>query len=230
MTSLQKVLSVCFAYLLFSLSVNANDKGGKYAAVISLESGTQIGFSYHLPSSYQKGQVYPALIGPGNAKVEEEHGFFWRYKPSSHGWIIIETPVMYELNEMQGAEAVSKILDYMNAHYKIEGHKFHGIGWSANSGKAFNRVVALSERFHSITGLPGHPRNISEQVIKKLNNVKVNFIVGENDSYWLKKSKDAEYQLRRNGIDTLIEIVPNAEHVLQELIDDGLFKRLDKIR
>jgi len=230
MTLLQKVLSVCFVYLLFSPSVIANEKGGKYAAAINLENGTQIGFSYHLPSTYQNGQSYPALIGPGNAKVEEEHGFFWRYKPSSHGWIIIETPVMYELNEVQGAEAVSKILDYMNTHYKIEGNKFHGIGWSANSGTAFNRVIALSDRFHSITGLPGHPRNISERVIQQLNNVKVNFIVGENDNYWLKKSKSAEHQLRKNGIVTFLEVVPNGEHVLQEMIDDGLFERLNKIR
>ena len=222
--------------LLFLCVISSNicfakyHQAGKYADQVELSNGKSVGFVFHLPEGFNESDSYPALIGPGASKVDDENGFFWQFNPTGNGWVIIETPAMYELSDQLGAEAINKIFDFMLKHFKIEHKKFHGIGWSANSGQAFKRAIAVADRFISITGLPGHPREINKKAIQQLAKMKVNFIVGENDNYWLKKSREAHQKLLKAEVDSHLEIIPNGGHVLRQLIDQPLFKKLDQLR
>ena len=58
------------------------------------------------------------------------------------------------------------------------------MGWSANSG-VFKLAIRYADRFHSITGIAGNPRDLSEEDIAALKKMKSNkFVVGEKDIYW----------------------------------------------
>ena len=122
------------------------------------------------------------------------------------------------------------LLDAVLAEFNVEGEKFHSVCWSANSAGIFRLVTDHAQRFHSITGMAGNPGGVSKSDIEALQSVKVQFVVGENDSYWQRSARDAHEKLLAGGVDSVFEIVPNGEHVMTDLIGAGFVQKLEKLR
>ncbi len=203
---------------------------GKYAGQVQVGNNQYMGFTFYLPQDWDVEKAYPTLIGPGGDRVAAANGFFWKHHPTDHGWIIIETSAMFISDRKVGAQAIEGIFKYMSARFKIEGHKFHGIGWSANSSAAFNRVLDLPARFHSITGLPGYPSKHVDETYHVLKPIKVNLVVGAQDKSWLKPMTTVHQQLLKKQVDSRLVVIPDGGHVLTELVDHGLFVELNKLR
>ncbi len=58
---------------------------------------------------------------------------------------------------------------------------------------------------------------------------RVQFIVGQNDSYWKKGSEGWHQRFLNAGMKSTLEIIPNGEHVMPEIKGKPIFDRLDSI-
>ncbi len=205
----------------------AHGQGGTtHYKKLTLPSGKSTPYAVHLPDGFDASKTYPVLVGPGDAEKGKDPGYYWQTDPYSHGWIIVDA----HLWRAGTAKSLATLLDKLLEDYNVEGGKFHTACWSANSAGIFKLTIANADRFHSITGMAGNPRSLSKKDITALNHVKVQFVVGENDSYWRKSAQSSYEKLKAGGIETTIEIVPNGEHVLTALIGAGFMKRLENAR
>ena len=90
--------------------------------------------------------------------------------------------------------------------------------------------MAIPEQFHSITGMAGNPGTRDIQKLAKLKNVKVQFVVGDKDTYWMNAAKDRNAKLLEAGVASQIEIIKDGRHVLTELVGEGVLSRMNKLR
>ncbi len=193
---------------------------------LDVGDGKTLVYQVHLPDGFDANKTYPVLIGPGDGVEGAEPGFYWKKDPTSYGWIIVDTPTIWQGNVIKRTQA---LLDDLEKSFKIEGGRFHLAGWSANSCGMFEIAMALADRFASVTAIPGHPRNANPEKLKMLMNTKVQFIAGSKDSYWLRESRIAHKKLKGFGVDTTLEIVEDGGHVLRRLIGKGFMARLEML-
>ena len=196
-----------------------------YKWVTSTE-GDKVPYAVHLPDGFDATKSYPTLIGPGDGTEGSDAGFYWQTDPYSHNWIIVDAQIW----ESRTKNNIDAILDAVSKEYKVEGGKFHAVCWSANSAGIFRLVTEHAKRFHSITGMAGNPISVNNSDIAALKNLKIQFVVGENDSYWLKSARNAHQKLSSAGVNSILEVVPNAPHVMKELIGSGFMQKLEKLR
>jgi predicted peptidase len=186
--------------------------------------GEKITYAIQLPTNYDPEKAYPVALGPSEVKNKDDQSYYWRGVKDSYGWILLDFPI-YEGKK----DAVAAFLNHIRANYPVEGNKFHAICFSANSSRIFDLVMNMAEDFHSITGMAGNPGNRTEQ-FSKLKNVKVRFVVGDKDTYWMNAAKDRHAKLLDAGVDSQIEIIKDGKHVLTELIGEGVLTRMEKLR
>lgn len=187
--------------------------------------GNEIQYAIQLPSDYDDSKTYPVAIGPSDAASKDDQSHYWRDVKDTYGWILLDFPI-YKANKSE----VIAFMDHIRGKYKVEGDKFHTICFSANSASIFDLVMAIPEQFHSITGMAGNPGTRDVQRLSKLKNVKVQFVVGDKDTYWMNASKDRHTKLLEAGVASQIEIIKDGRHVLTELVGEGVLSRMNKLR
>ncbi|MEO9871868.1 hypothetical protein [Ekhidna sp.] len=187
--------------------------------------GKKISYAIQLPKDFDSNKTYPIAVGPSEAKSNDDQSFYWRGVKDTQGWILLDFPI-YEGKETE----VAAFLDYINSTYNVEGDKFHTICFSANSASIFRLVMSIPEYFHSITGVAGNPGTRNFQELTKLKEVKVRFVVGDKDTYWMGAAKDRHSKLLEARVDSEIEIIKDGKHVLTGLIGAGVIKRMNKLR
>ena len=220
---------MCRMFFLFSLTVPAQFMAGDGQTLykeLTVPNGEGIPYAVHLPDGFDPENTYPALIGPGDGVKGEDAGFYWKTDPHGHGWIIIDA----QLWEPATKKNLATLLDAVLADFNVEGGKFHVVCWSANSAGIFRLVIDHADRFHSITGMAGNPSGLSKTDIQALQEVKVQFVVGENDAYWHRSARNAHEKLEAGGVDSVFEIVPDGEHVMTDLVGKGFVQKLEKLR
>ena len=222
--------TVCLLSLLLGLTASLNaavaEDGVSLYGHVETAGGKTLPYAVHLPPEYDADQDYPVLIGPGDGEKGSDPGYYWQTDPNIPGWIIVDA----QLWDSETAPNIELILDAVNDAYNVEGDKFHAVCWSANSAGIFRLITAHADRFHSITGMAGNPGGVSDSDIDALQPVKVQFVVGENDTYWLRSARDAYEKLVAGGVDSVFEVVPNGEHVMTNLIGAPFIEKLEKLR
>lgn len=219
------IYAATFACLFIVYESTASEGVTNYEIVTS-SSGESIPYAVHLPPGFDKGETYPVLIGPGDGVEGAEAGFYWRTDPHSNGWIIVDA----QLWEPDTKRNLDLLLDTILSNYNVEGEKFHTVCWSANSAGIFRLATDHASRFQSITGMAGNPRSVTASDIEALRDVKIQFVVGEKDRSWQRSAKSAHEKLQAGGIDSVLEIVPGAGHVMTDLVGEGFMQRLEKLR
>ncbi len=187
--------------------------------------GEKINYAIQLPRDFDPNKTYPVAVGPSEATSRDDQSFYWRGVKDTYGWILLDFPI-YEGKKSE----VTAFLDYVNTSFNVEGDKFHTICFSANSAGIFRLVMNMPEYFHSITGVAGNPRTKDADQLAKLRDVKVRFVVGDKDTYWMNAAKDRHTKLLESGVDSQIEIIKDGKHVLTELIGNGILERMNKLR
>ena len=200
---------------------------GKTNGKFKSDDGTVFKYAYSLPSNYQVGEQYDILIAPGGGTADDSDDFIFWGSDNHRGWILLETPAIVQPRNMS---EIKELLEHFRLKLNPSGNKFHIMGFSANSAGAFQTVLALPGYFHSATGVPGHPRTNSEADLISLKSVKVNFIVGENDGYWLKSAETHYKKLIELGIESKLNIVKDGNHVLREIVGEKFMSYMDWLR
>ncbi len=189
--------------------------------------GKTIKYAIQLPDNFDASRAYPVAIGPSEVKGNGDQSFYWRGVKDTFNWILVDFTIY---NSLGRKEQVVALMDHLRETYKVEGNKFHTICFSANSASIFDLVMALPEHFHSITGMAGNPGTTKQDKLSGLKGVKVSFVVGDKDTYWMNAAKDRHQRLQEIGVDSRIEIIKNGPHVMTELIGKGTLERMDKLR
>lgn len=187
--------------------------------------GREISYAIQLPKNFDTNKTYPVAVGPSEVASDDDQSFYWRGVKDTEGWILIDFPV-YEGKR----PTVSAFLDHIKNTYRVEGNKFHAICFSANSASIFRLVMNMPNYFHSITGMAGNPGTRDTDQLAKLKGVKVSFVVGDKDRYWMNAAKDRHEKLLEAGVDSQIEIIKDGQHILTNLIGNGVLQRMDKLR
>jgi predicted peptidase len=189
-------------------------------------SGDEFAYAYHLPANYDSLISYPVLIGPGEGTPDSDKSFFWNVEDTGKfGWILIEFSLW-----KQNSNVVKALMEKLNKRFNVEGDKFHIVGFSANSASSFGHAIANPDLFHSVTGMPGHPASNNKSQMEALVNVKVQSIVGEKDTYWLKAAKDFEIIYKEVGVNSILDVIPDGEHILRDLIGKGFIEKMEEMR
>ncbi|SMD38093.1 hypothetical protein SAMN04488029_3628 [Reichenbachiella faecimaris] len=189
------------------------------------ESGKTVEFILHLPGSYDAGKDYPVVVGPSELE-SLEGSYYWKDFKSNESWILIDAPIYLGVGQIEALIAIRK---YLKDNYSLEGGKFHAVCFSANSSPVFKLVMAAPELFHSVTGMPASV-SASDTNFKRLEEVKVQLLVGADDGYWVRSSKSLQSKLKSLGIDSRLEIFPGIGHFLLNIRGQPLLDRLDKLR
>lgn len=224
-----KTLIVLLISILFTASACAqNQLTNSRFETVKLKSGKELKYAIHLPTDYDPAKAYPTIIGPGDGIREESPGYYWHGKPSEFGWLIVETPAHFASDPVN---QMSQLLDHLNERYNVEGDKFHMVGFSANSANSFRVGIALANRFHSLVGVAGFPRqNPTGKDLQKVKNTKFYFIVGDRDQYWMNASKKSHTYLKSEGISSTLEIIKNGGHVLKEIDGQPFIDLMETMR
>jgi hypothetical protein len=196
---------------------------------LKLKAGADLPFSVDLPVNYDPSRAYPVLIAPGAGKKLDGNwgGLFWGEDTSQRGWIAVETPAFLLT---QPISALTELLDEIARRYRVEGGRFHIACYGPSSGPAFGLAMAVPERIKSITAAPGFPVTDNDEDLKKLVPVTVSLIVGENDAIWRQESTRAHARLKAAGVPVTLEVVPGANHLLQQMFGGEFAERLQLVR
>ena len=189
--------------------------------------GESFNYTVQLPLDYDATQSYPVLVGPSDAQSIKDESFYWQGTRDSQGWILIGYKI-YGASNRTGE--IKALLEHLKATYHVEGNKFHTVCFSANSAGIFDLVMEMPEYFEGITGMAGNPNNNNKEKLKQLKGVKVQFIVGDKDTYWMRSAKKSHQILQEIGVESSIEIIKNGQHVMKPLIGKGFLDRAERLR
>lgn len=189
--------------------------------------GKTLNYTILLPSNFDATKTYPVLVGPSETKSANDQSFYWRGTTDSQGWILIGYKIYGASNKITEVKA---LLNHLKSTYRVEGNKFHTVCFSANSAGIFDLVMNMPEYFAGITGMAGNPNNSNKERLKKLKGVKVQFVVGDRDAYWMNSAKKSHQILRGIGVESSIEIIKNGQHVMTPLVGKGFLDRANRLR
>ncbi len=212
-------------HFLFTLLVPGNSQDREFHQFS--HNGQTIVYGIQLPSDFSSDQTYPVLIGPSEVADHDDQSFYWRGVKDTDGWILVDFGI-YQYARKK--EQVLALLKHLNDKYQVEGSKFHTVCFSANSAAIFDMVMDIPEKFHSITGMAGNPRTRNKQELSKLKEVRVQFIVGSKDAFWLKAAEDRHTLLKQAGVDSSIEVINGAGHIMEGLIGKKFLSKVHQLR
>lgn len=196
---------------------------------LKLKNGTELPFSVDLPVNYDPAKAYPVLVAPGQGRKIEGSwgGLFWGEDTSQRGWIAVESAALLTEDPM-GTNA--ELFDEIARRYKVEGDRFHLLGYGPSSAAAFAVAITFPQRVKSLWVLPGFPVGAKDDGLARLKGVKVSFIVGDRDPYWYQESQAAHRKLQSLGVESYLEVVQGGGHMLQEMWGGEFAERLDNVR
>jgi len=216
------ILFLVVAFILYTLPFFGQQKLDTFKY-----QGKSFSYSIQLPLDHDATKEYPVLIGPSEAKTIKDESFYWQGVKDTQGWILIGYRIYSATNRTGEIKA---LLEHLKANYKVEANKFHTVCFSANSASIFDLVMKIPSYFAGITGMAGNPNNGNQAKLKQLKGVKVQFVVGDRDNYWMRSAKKSHQLLQERGIESTIEIIKNGEHVMKPLIGKGFLDRAERLR
>lgn len=197
--------------------------------VLKLKNGKELPFSVDLPVNYDPKKPFPVLVAPGPGKKIEDNwgGLFWGEDTSQRGWIAVES---MSLMQEDPIGATGELLSEISRRYRVEGGKFHLVGYGPSSAAAFGVAAVMPERIKSLWLVPGFPFGLKDEGLARLKGVKVCFIVGDRDPYWHQQTDVACAKLKSLGVETYLEVVEGGGHLLQEMFGGEFAERIQNVR
>ncbi|MEO1033203.1 MAG: hypothetical protein AAFX55_17495 [Bacteroidota bacterium] len=218
LSNLIVLLAICFS----CTQLTAQQKLGTFE-----HNGKTLNYTILLPLDFDANKTYPVLVGPSDTDSANDQSFYWRGTTDSQGWILVGYRIYNATNRLGEVKA---LFEHLKAKYNVEGNKFHTVCFSANSASIFDLVMEMPSYFSGITGMAGNPNNSSKEKMKQLKGVKVQFVVGDKDTYWMNSAKRSHQILQGLGVESSIEIIKNGQHVMKPLIGKGFLDRAERLR
>lgn len=184
----------------------------------TLTTSRGVNLEYHLslPRNFDTEKEYRVILAipPGEqtrSLVDAYQKWFDHF--AQRDWVMISPVTPDGKLFFQGSERyLPHLMDHIQKTFKVTGGRFYLLGVSNGGVSAFRIATLHPERFHSITVMPGWPKPADEGRLERIIRLPINFVVGEYDDRWRKKSEEFADALTRMGADVSLEIVPSEEH------------------
>jgi predicted esterase len=220
----QSILVVLTLFL-FKGQAQAQDDGGRQYATFRNHISAHP-YAYYLPEGYDLEKSYPVIIGPGEGIEGSNRTFYWNVEDVGRfGWILIEFSYW-----KQNTTTMENLFKELRTRFKIEGDKFHILGYGEHSNSCFNHVISSPQNFHSITTAPGQPASNNENQLARLKEVKIRSIVGEKDQNSVRLAQEFEAIYKQMELNSTLEVIPDAGYDLKVLVGPGFMQRMEKLR
>jgi len=185
--------------------------------VLTTPRGKQLEYFLGLPDEFDAEKIYRTILAipPGGQTRELVNAYSnWLDHFTKQGWVVVSPITPDGKLFFQGSERyLPYLMDHLQEEIKILGDKFFLLGVSNGGVSAFRVSTLHPERFHSITVIPGWPKPADENRLEKIIGIPVNFVVGEYDDRWRKKSEEFSETLTNMGGDISYEVIPLEGHM-----------------
>ena len=179
--------------------------------------GRQLEYFLNLPDNLDSQKEYRTLLAlpPGDqTKSEAEAYMHWFEYFKKQAWAMVCPIAPDGKLFFQGSEQyLPYLMDHLQDELNLFGDKFYLLGVSNGGISAFRIATLHPNRFHSITVMPGWPKPADENRLNQITGMPVNFVVGEKDERWRKKSEEFTDALKKIGGDVYFEVVPAEGHM-----------------
>jgi hypothetical protein len=203
---------------------------------ISLRDDERLDYAVLLPDDFDPDKTYPVLIGmppgtEGRSAIDFGMTAFWGRQAISRGWVVIspEAPDAGWFSP-DGSRYLEALLKDVRGRVRVEGNRFHLVGCSNGGISAFHLAVESPRSFHTLTVIPGAPRDDDFERLSRLKDLRVTMVVGELDDPWLRGAEATAARLEELEVATNLEVVPDEGHLLSSLSDGELIRLLDELR
>jgi predicted esterase len=187
-----------------------------YKALIT-PRGSKMQYFLSLPKNFDTKKTYRTILAlPPGAQTKEFVDAYsnWFDYFAKRDWVMICPVTPDGKLFFQGSERyLLHLMDQLQSDLKISGDKFYLLGVSNGGISSFRIATLHPERFHSITVMPGWPKPADENRLEMIVEIPVNFVVGEDDERWRKKSEEFTGTLTKMGGDVFFELIPSEGHM-----------------
>jgi len=185
--------------------------------IFETPNGKKLPYYLSLPRNFNEAKTYRVILAiPPGDQTKEFVGVYsgWFDYFRELGWVVISPVTPNDKLFFQGPERyLPRLLKSLDGKIKVFGNKFYLLGVSNGGISAFRASTLYPEKFHSITVLPGWPKPADENRLDKIIGIPINFVVGEIDERWRKKSEEFYETLKNLGADVSYEIIPGEGHM-----------------
>jgi len=179
--------------------------------------GKRLEYFLSLSKNYDPGKTYRTILAiPPGAQTKEFVDAYrnWFDYFANQGWVMVSPVTPDGKLFFQGSERyLPYLMDEIQGRINIHDNKYFLLGVSNGGNSSFRVATMYPERFHSITVMPGWPKPADENRLENIVDIPVNFVVGENDERWRKKSEKFAETLTKMSADVSFEIVPLEGHM-----------------
>jgi len=185
--------------------------------ILTTPRGKKLEYFLSLPKDFDADKTYRTILAlPPGAQTKEFVDAYlnWFDYFSNRDWVMACPVAPDGKLFFQGSERyLPYLMDHLQSEVKLQGDKFYLLGVSNGGISSFRIATLHPERIHSITVMPGWPKPADENRLETLLEIPVNFVVGEEDDRWLKKSEEFTETLTKMGGDVTLDIVPSEGHM-----------------
>jgi predicted esterase len=179
--------------------------------------GKELEYVLSLPEQFDVENEYRVILAiPPGEQTRSLVGAYqnWLEHFAKREWVMICPVTPDGKLFFQGSERyLPHLMDNLQNELKLVGEKFYLLGVSNGGVSAFRAATLYPDRFHSMTVMPGWPKPADENRLDKILGLPVNFVVGENDHQWRRKSEEFANTLKEMGSDVSLEIIPLEGHM-----------------
>jgi predicted peptidase len=187
-------------------------------------AGTAIRYKVVLPSGYDPGKTYPAILAFGGGPqtmntVDSVLNRNFRLEAEKRGYIVVAPAAPDDqLFFQEGARIFPEFLKMILSDYKIQDNKFHIAGPSNGGIAAFHVAASNPQYFLSVTAFPGYMWQPSMARLQAISKMCVFMYVGENDEYmWHPEMKKEAELLRSKGTVARYTVEKGQPHRMETL-------------
>lgn len=199
-------------------------------STLTTPRGKVLEYFLSLPNHFDGEKSYRAILvlpPGGQTKHFVDDYLSWFDSFRKQDWVMVCPVAPDGKLFFQGSEQyLPHLMDHLLRALNLFGDKFYLLGVSNGGISAFRIATLHPDRFHSITVMPGWPKPADENRLDKLTGIPVNFVVGENDDRWRKKSEEFTNTLAKIGGDVSFEIIPAEGHMAFHSYSNDKLKQL----
>lgn len=181
---------------------------------LPLADGTVLEFGVLRPEGPGPFKTVLALPpGPQNRSMVQAILKPWADEFTANGWLVVSPVAPDGTMFFKGSEAhIPVLLDHVAAELPADDGKRWLFGISNGGVSAFRVATLYPERFRSMTVIPGVPRRIDQERLAQLAELKVNLVVGGDDTGWTTGSHETKKTLKTLGVDVLLKVYEGQGH------------------
>ncbi len=203
---------------------------------VTLPDQTELAYAVAHPDGFDPKTAYPVLLalppgGQDRAMVSAGLDAYWESEGTRRGFVVVSPAAPPgELFMRDGRRHIAPFLDHIRSTYRVAGGKLHLAGISNGGLSAFAAAIDHPDAFQTITVVPGFPPSGDDfGELGRLNGLKINMVVGENDGGWTDRMAATQAELERLGIDSTYRIIAGEGHFIRSLMGNRSAELFDQI-